>query len=49
MNRPDIPTTVLVERCRAAIDAATVYAHAHFEDPAEIRDWIWEEVKRQNY
>src|SRR5438045_2797174 len=33
VNRPDIPTTVLVERCRAAIDSATEYAHAHFEDP----------------
>lgn len=43
-NRPDIPTTVLVERCRAAIDSATEYAHAHFEDPPEIRDWIWKEV-----
>jgi xylulose-5-phosphate/fructose-6-phosphate phosphoketolase len=41
VNRPDISTTVLVERCRAAIDAATAYAHAHFEDPPEIRDWIW--------
>jgi xylulose-5-phosphate/fructose-6-phosphate phosphoketolase len=47
-NRSDIPTTVLVERCRAAVDSATEFAHAHFEDPPEIRDWIWQEVCKQN-
>jgi xylulose-5-phosphate/fructose-6-phosphate phosphoketolase len=46
-NRPDIPTTVLMERCRAAIDSATECAHAHFEDPPDISDWIWNEVKTQ--
>ena len=47
-NRPDIATTVLVDRCRAAIELATEYAHTHFEDPPEIQDWIWEETKTQN-
>jgi xylulose-5-phosphate/fructose-6-phosphate phosphoketolase len=45
-NRPDIPTTVLVERCRSAIESATAYAHTHFEDPPEIRDWVWSDVKK---
>ncbi len=40
-NRPDIPTSVLIERCRAALESATTYAHQHFEDPPDIRDWIW--------
>jgi xylulose-5-phosphate/fructose-6-phosphate phosphoketolase len=40
VNRPDIPTTVLMERCRAAIDSATEYAYAHFEDPPEIQNWV---------
>jgi hypothetical protein len=22
--------------------------HAHFEDPSEIREWIWQEVNKQN-
>jgi hypothetical protein len=26
---------------RAALDSTTAYAHAHFEDPPDIRDWIW--------
>lgn len=47
-NRPDIPATVLVERCRSAIESATAYAHAHFEDPPEIRDWIWDDVEKHN-
>jgi xylulose-5-phosphate/fructose-6-phosphate phosphoketolase len=47
-NRPDITTSVLIERCRSALDSATAYAHAHFEDPPEIRDWVWNDVKSQN-
>ena len=30
-NRPDIPTTVLIERCCAAIEAATAYAQKHLK------------------
>jgi xylulose-5-phosphate/fructose-6-phosphate phosphoketolase len=40
-NRPDISMSVLVERCRAEVESASTYAHAHFEDPPHIRDWIW--------
>jgi xylulose-5-phosphate/fructose-6-phosphate phosphoketolase len=40
-NRADIPNSVLIERCRAALDSATAYAHEHFEDPPDIRDWVW--------
>ena len=47
-NRSDIASNVLLERCRSALDSATAYAHAHFEDPPEIRDWIWTDVKKQN-
>ncbi len=47
-NRPDIATSVLIDRCRSALDSATAYAHAHFEDPPEIRDWIWDDVEKQN-
>ncbi len=31
----------LIADCRAAIDQAAAYARAHFEDPPEIRDWVW--------
>jgi xylulose-5-phosphate/fructose-6-phosphate phosphoketolase len=31
----------LVAECQAAIDAAVAYAREHFEDPPEIRDWVW--------
>jgi xylulose-5-phosphate/fructose-6-phosphate phosphoketolase len=31
----------LMDECRAAIARATAYAGAHFEDPPEIRDWVW--------
>ena len=40
-SRADIPNSILIERCRAALDFATAYAHEHFEDPPEIRDWVW--------
>jgi len=39
-HRPDLADH-LIPRCRAALESATAYAHAHFEDPPEIRDWIW--------
>jgi xylulose-5-phosphate/fructose-6-phosphate phosphoketolase len=41
-HRPDLADH-LVPRCRAALESATAYAHAHFEDPPDIRDWIWTE------
>jgi xylulose-5-phosphate/fructose-6-phosphate phosphoketolase len=47
-NRPDISTSVLVQRCRAALDSATAYAHAHFEDPPDIRDWIWTDAQTED-
>jgi xylulose-5-phosphate/fructose-6-phosphate phosphoketolase len=31
----------LIERCRAAIDAAVEYGRQHFEDPPEIQNWTW--------
>jgi xylulose-5-phosphate/fructose-6-phosphate phosphoketolase len=31
----------LVAEYQAAIDAAVAYAREHFEDPPEIRDWVW--------
>ena len=45
-NRSDIPTSVLTQRCRDALEAATAYAHEHFEDPPEIRDWVWTHSNR---
>jgi xylulose-5-phosphate/fructose-6-phosphate phosphoketolase len=39
-NRSDIPTTLLIERCRSSSESATAYAHAHFEDPPKIANWI---------
>jgi xylulose-5-phosphate/fructose-6-phosphate phosphoketolase len=47
-NRPDIATQVLIDRCHAAIRSATEYAHEHFEDPSDIRDWIWREARKQS-
>ncbi len=34
----------LADECRRLIEGATAYAHAHFEDPPEIRDWTWTEA-----
>jgi xylulose-5-phosphate/fructose-6-phosphate phosphoketolase len=48
-NRSDIANSVLIERCRAALDSATAYAHEHFEDPPDIRNWIWDDPKKQNH
>jgi len=31
----------LTADCRAAIEHAAAHARAHFEDPPEIRDWVW--------
>jgi xylulose-5-phosphate/fructose-6-phosphate phosphoketolase len=45
-NRADIPNNVLTDRCRAALDSATAYAHEHFEDPPDIRDWVWSDPKK---
>ena len=28
-------------------ESATAYAHAHFEDPPKIANWIWTDVKKQ--
>jgi xylulose-5-phosphate/fructose-6-phosphate phosphoketolase len=39
--RADVPADALVSNCRSAIEAATAYAHTHFEDPPDIRDWHW--------
>jgi xylulose-5-phosphate/fructose-6-phosphate phosphoketolase len=40
-RRPDLPGDALVAQCRSALESATAYAHAHFEDPPDIRDWTW--------
>lgn len=40
-RRDDIPADALIEQCRSSLESATAYAHQHFEDPPEIRDWIW--------
>src|SRR5262249_14541173 len=40
-DRPDLPISALVSECRAAIESASEYAHARFEDPPDIRDWVW--------
>jgi len=39
--RRDVPAEALTANCRSAIEAATAYAHTHFEDPPDIRDWVW--------
>jgi xylulose-5-phosphate/fructose-6-phosphate phosphoketolase len=31
----------LMDECRASITRTTAYAREHFEDPPEIRDWVW--------
>jgi xylulose-5-phosphate/fructose-6-phosphate phosphoketolase len=31
----------LMDECRAAIARSTNYANERFEDPPEIRDWVW--------
>jgi xylulose-5-phosphate/fructose-6-phosphate phosphoketolase len=31
----------LIDACQAAINRAVSYAREHFEDPPEIRDWVW--------
>ncbi|GIE87321.1 phosphoketolase family protein [Actinoplanes regularis] len=31
----------LLAECEARIAAANAYAHEHFEDQPEIRDWVW--------
>jgi len=34
----------LIDECRRLIDAAAAYAGEHFEDPPDVRDWIWTPV-----
>jgi len=31
----------LVEKCQSAIAAAVEYSRTHFEDPADIQNWVW--------
>jgi len=33
----------LTDQLRQKIDDAVRYAHEHFEDPAELRDWTWKD------
>ena len=40
-RRPDVPGDTLAAWCRSLLESATDYAHAHFEDPPDIRDWTW--------
>ncbi len=42
-RRSDVDAEALVAQCRSAIESATAHAHAHFEDPPDIRDWRWTE------
>jgi xylulose-5-phosphate/fructose-6-phosphate phosphoketolase len=39
--RLEAEAPALIEQCRAALDGAVEYAREHFEDPPEIRDWVW--------
>ncbi len=40
-SRAGARATALTAECRAAIEHAAAYAREHFEDPPEIRDWVW--------
>jgi xylulose-5-phosphate/fructose-6-phosphate phosphoketolase len=40
-SRVGARAAMLTAECRTAIDQAAEYARAHFEDPPEIRDWVW--------
>jgi hypothetical protein len=42
---PDNATQAAIDRCHASIESPTHYAHEHFEDPPEMRDWIWPDAK----
>ena len=33
--------SALMDECRALIQRAVSYSREHFEDPPEIRDWVW--------
>jgi xylulose-5-phosphate/fructose-6-phosphate phosphoketolase len=33
--------SALIAECEARIEEANAYAHEHFEDQPEIRDWVW--------
>jgi xylulose-5-phosphate/fructose-6-phosphate phosphoketolase len=40
-NRADLAVDPLIAECRSALESATACAHEHFEDPPEVRDWVW--------
>jgi xylulose-5-phosphate/fructose-6-phosphate phosphoketolase len=40
-DRVQSRTAGLIAECHDLIARATNYAHTHFEDPPEIRDWTW--------
>ena len=40
-SRVGARAATLTADCRTAIEQAAEYARAHFEDPPEIRDWVW--------
>jgi len=40
-SRMGIRAASLAADCREAIAKAAAYARVHFEDPPEIRDWVW--------
>ena len=40
-TRTGARATALMADCRAAIGQAAAHAREHFEDPPEIRDWVW--------
>ena len=40
-SRAGARAAALTADCCAAIEQAAAYARAHFEDPPEIRDWVW--------
>ena len=31
----------LIAECETRIEQSVAYAHEHFEDQPEIRDWVW--------
>ena len=36
-----VDTPTLIATCEATIARVVAYAHDHFEDPPDIRDWTW--------
>jgi xylulose-5-phosphate/fructose-6-phosphate phosphoketolase len=37
-------TAMLTAECEAVLEKASAYSREHFEDPPEIRDWVWTEA-----